>query len=77
MQVIWLGKPNLDVTWEPVSSLPPAVVEEFEHGIQAEVVEHTETSCGQHTTTLGVTRSQSNGTKRPRIDRPVIAKTTG
>ena len=65
------------MTWEPESSLPPAVVEEFECGIQAEVVQHTENSCGQNITTLGVSKSQGDGSKRPRIDRPVIEKTTG
>ena len=38
MQVLWLGKPDVAVTWEPVSSLPTAVIAEFEQGIQTEAV---------------------------------------
>ena len=77
MQVLWLGKPDIAVTWEPESSLPPAVLEEFEQGIHADVVEYMDNSYGQHAVTLGVARSQGNGAKRPRIDRPVIDMTTG
>ena len=38
MQVLWLGKPDIVVTWEPKSSLPTAVIAKFEQGIQTEAV---------------------------------------
>ena len=33
-QVLWLGKPELEVTWESAASLPPTIIEEFEEGVQ-------------------------------------------
>ena len=79
MQVLWLGKPDVAVTWEPVSSLPTAVIAEFEQGIQTEAVQHVADCNGQWVSTLGVayTGDQGDTTKQPRIDRPVIGKTTG
>jgi len=29
MQVLWLGKPDIAVTWEPESSLPTAVIARY------------------------------------------------
>lgn len=39
--MLWVGKPDLEVTWEPVSSLPKAVIEEFENKIVVEAIEQT------------------------------------
>jgi len=47
MQVLWLGKPDFAVTWEPESSLPTAVIAEFEQGIQTEAVQHVADCNGQ------------------------------
>ena len=79
LQVLWLGKPEVSVTWEPESSIPPAVIEEFEKGIQAEVTQHVVESYGQHTFTLEVinTSASLHPAKKPRISRPVVDKTTG
>ena len=47
MQVLWLGKPDFAVTWEPESSLPTAIIAEFEQGIQIEAVQHV-ADCNGH-----------------------------
>ena len=47
MYVLWLAKPEIEVTWETADSLSPAVIEEFEKGILSEVVTHTDQYCGQ------------------------------
>lgn len=79
LQVLWLGKPEKAISWEPESSLPAAVVQEFESGISAEVTQHVAESYGQHTFTLEVssTSARVNPAKKPRISRPVVSKTTG
>ena len=38
MYVLWLAKPEIEVTWETADFLSPAVIEEFEKGILSEVV---------------------------------------
>jgi len=47
MHVLWLGKPDIAVTWEPESSSPTAVIAEFEQGIQTEAVQHVADCNGQ------------------------------
>ncbi len=40
IQVLWLGKRDIAVTWDHKSSIRWAIVEEFEQGIQTKVHEH-------------------------------------
>ena len=47
MQVIWLGRPIADSTWEPESSLPPSLVADYEAGILREIQKETFTTGGQ------------------------------
>ena len=37
IQVLWLGRPEIQATWEPAKSLPEGLVREFEAGVEAEV----------------------------------------
>ena len=67
MQVLWLGKEDVNVTWEPASSLPQAVVDEFEKGVECAAVQQNNDFYGQNTYT-----SRLRPSKRPRTDRPVI-----
>ena len=40
-QVLWLGMPDLHVTWEPASSLPTEAIEEYEKGIVSTPVQQS------------------------------------
>ena len=82
-QVLWLGKPNIEVTWELAESLSTAVIEEFESGVQAEAVSETEAHYGYRMTTLRAVTTETSSTfkqqvsKRPRKERPVVESNTG
>lgn len=45
--MLWLGQPNVHVTWEPASSLPVAAIEEFEKGFMSQVVQHKSDQYGR------------------------------
>ena len=79
MQVLWLGKEDVNVTWEPASSLPQAVVDEFEKGVECTAVQQNSDFYGQKTCTLHIETKtlQSSASKRPRTDRPVIQSNDG
>lgn len=80
MQVLWLGKPDIEVTWESADTLPLAVIEEFESGIQCEAEMHTDFHYGQEKCVLAVNKSklsQGNVSKKPRVERRVIQNSTG
>jgi len=70
--VVWLGKPEAASTWEPLSSLPSKLVEEYEAGFQREVVDEAFTSAGQtlHTLSSICNREARSKTKKPRISEP-------
>ena len=78
-QVLWLGKLELEVTWESAASLPPAIIEEFEKGVQPQVVTRTDIQYGQEKCVLSVTTNKPDdiALKKPRLERPVINKNTG
>ena len=40
------SKPDVQVTWEPASSLPVAAIQEFEKGLMPKVVQHTSDHYG-------------------------------
>ena len=67
VQVVWLGRPIADSTWEPESSLPPSLVSEYEAGILREIQKETFTTGGQTVHTLSTSTTESN-VKRPRTD---------
>ncbi len=78
-KVVWLGKPEVEVTWEAAHTFSPAIIEEFERGVQAEVVAQTEVHYGYQMTTLSVSSytSQQQPVKKARKERPVVESTTG
>ena len=78
-QVLWLGKPELEVTWESAASLPPSIIQEFEQGVQSQVVTCTDDLYGQKKCVLSVSSNKPDDValKKPRVERPVINKSTG
>ena len=78
-QVLWLGKPELEVTWESAASLPPSIIQEFEQGVQSQVVTRTDDQYGQKKCVLSVTSNKPDDValKKPRVERPVINESTG
>ena len=70
MYVLWLAKPEIEVTWETADSLSPAVIEEFEKGILSEVVTHTDQYCGQYKCLLSVGNKplEDVAPKNPKIE---------
>ena len=80
MQVLWLGKPEIEVKWVPATSLPKSLIDEYGDGIRTEGVQHCTDAYGQRTYTLETTCSpQYSGTasKKPRRERPVVEETKG
>ena len=67
MQVVWLGRPIADSTWEPESTIPPSLVREYEAGILREIHKQTFTTGGQTVHTLSASAREPN-VKRPRTD---------
>ena len=70
-QVVWLGKPVTDSTWETAESLPTTLVQEYESGIVRDIQKESFTTGGQtvHTlSTVPVTRGEESTTKRLKID---------
>ena len=76
---MWLGKSNVEVTWEPESSLPQEIIKEFENNLTNEVSEEKMSRYGYDCNTLVVESKmdtiQSN--KKPKIERPVIQESEG
>ena len=58
LQVVWLGRPITESTWEPEASLPQTLVKEHEAGITQDIQKDTLTSGGQTVHTLSTTRVQ-------------------
>ena len=64
LKVLWLGRPEVEVTWEPASTLSVKLIKEFEDGIVSEAVETSNDLYGQQTSTLGV-ESNERSTSPP------------
>ena len=67
MQVVWLGRPIADSTWEPESTLPSSLVRDYEAGILREIHAETFTTGGETVHTLSASVREPNA-KRPRTD---------
>jgi len=52
LQVLWLGYSEADCTWEPASSLPVAMVTEYEEGVKRDLITDNYTSGGQTLCTM-------------------------
>lgn len=79
-QVLWLGKEQCAVTWEPAANVPSAVVDEFEKGILITVSDDvSSTGIGQETHTLAAMPSVNMASPSPSTParRPVIGNNDG
>ena len=77
VQVLWLGRPDIEAIWVLASSLPPSVVKEFEEGIRTTGIEERDGNYGKDTSTLGIAKQHINDPKRICRSRPVVEETTG
>lgn len=59
-QVVWLGQPVTESSWEPSSGIPASMINEFENGIHRVIDEQSYTSVGQTTFTLSSVLQQKN-----------------
>ena len=53
--------------WEPESALPSKLIEEFNHGLQRELVEDVYSSGGRHLHQIS-SQPTSDSAKRPRLE---------
>ena len=61
LQVLWLGKEECKVTWEPEENIPPSVIDEFKQGLLSFATEEVHSSgLGQTMHTLTVSHQHSN-----------------
>ena len=68
VKVLWLGKENCDVTWEPAENVPMRVISEFEKGAHPTVKESiTVSGMGQRMHTLTIDECHSASTSQPRL----------
>lgn len=78
--MLWLGKPDVEVTWEPAESLSKEVIEEYEKGIRSEVETKTTIQYGQEKSILAVNKDdilQETTAKKTRVERTVIKNSSG
>ena len=77
--MLWLGRTDLQVTWEPASSLPVEAIHEFESKIASEAEEQYSSHYGYSSSTILVTDKvdASHPTKKSKIERPVAQDDTG
>ena len=78
-KVLWLGKEDIKVTWEPASSLPETVVSAFNSGEECKAVEQMTQQYGQEACTLSVESNPVDAQfpKKSRRDRPVLESNDG
>ena len=58
-QVVWLGKPDTESTWQPVSLLPSNIIDEYESGYCQKIGVDSFASGGRTVSTLSRTAVQS------------------
>ena len=78
--MLWLGKSEVQVTWEPVSKIPQAIIKEFENGLEVETIENTNSSYGLESSTLITSASAIvSPAKKARVEetRVVLEGNTG
>ncbi len=78
-QVLWLGKPNVQVSWVPASSVPPRAISEFEKGLGCEAITEQTNQYGHETSIIFVKdkRNDAPPAKKSRTERPVIPNSDG
>lgn len=47
--MVWLGKPTIQVSWVPASSVPPQAINEFEKGLGCESITKQSSQYGHET----------------------------
>ena len=77
--MLWLGKPDLQITWEPESSLPFEVIQEFEKEIKHEAYEETASQYGYNSSIIMIadSKQETQPSKKARRERPVIQDSDG
>lgn len=78
-QVLWLGMPDVHITWEPASSLPAEAIEEYEKGLVSTPLQQSGNHYGHETCTLVVARGTegSHRVKKSRTERPLAQESGG
>ena len=78
-QVLWLGMPDLHVTWEPASSLPAEAIEEYEKGLVLTPVQQSSNNYGRETCTFVLAKDTegSERVKKSRTERPLAQESGG
>jgi hypothetical protein len=76
IQVLWLGCPNGYATWEPSSSLPPALVEQYEKQMTSDLTVETTPLYGHISTKVTVSHRsvQQPEAKKKKQERPCTEK---
>lgn len=77
--MLWLGKSDVHVTWEPESSLPTSVIKDFNDGIAFDAIEVRTEQYGLEVTTIKTQerKGRSQLAKRTRTEWPVIENSSG
>ena len=69
LQVVWLGTPATESTWEHASSLPQNYVEDFERGVQHSILQSSSTFGGQTVTAISTSRKDKDDLSPPNAKR--------
>ena len=80
IQVLWLGKPDMQVTWELADSSSSDIIKELEKSIRPEVITHKDVEYGHQKSILSVSSSNSDQDipqKNSRIESPIIQNSIG
>lgn len=78
LQVLWLGCPEINATWEPEKSLPERLVKEFEAGVAAEATVDKQAIYGHTSGILTVSHlSEERSKKRMKMERPCLKNMEG
>ena len=78
--MLWLGKSEVQVTWEPESKIPREIIEEFEKGLKVETIQNNISSYGLESSTVVTSASAVvSPTKKARLEetRVVLEGNTG
>ena len=63
--MVWLGKPAIESTWEPSSTLPPSLVADFERGVKHDICKQSSTSAGQTMHTISIVHTNETDVSPP------------
>jgi len=74
---LWLGQPQCSATWEPASSLPLDLIEDYEAGISRESTLETKSMYGHVFNTMTIKRSGAPETKKKKLERACIEDLEG